>query len=350
MTDEFTRRLLHWDKVNNFRKMPWKGESDPYKIWLSEIILQQTRVDQGWAYYEIFIRHFPTIDKLAQAPEDQVFKLWEGLGYYNRCKNLIITARKISFEYKGRFPNTYEEVLNLKGIGPYTAAAICSFAFKLPYAVVDGNVERVISRYFAIDTPVDQAKGKKLVSKIATNLLDKKEPGIYNQAIMDFGATICKPKNPLCSECLFADDCQANRLRLTQALPIKSKKLVKRQRWFNYFIVREGNKVLVKKRDEKDIWANLFEFMLLETKSPISVSEEIQGQFLKEYFGMKRINVLRSSRVYKHELTHQTVYIKFFHISNLSGESKVGYKRVDMQDLNQYAFPKPIAAYLTEGS
>jgi A/G-specific adenine glycosylase len=328
--------------------MPWKGESDPYKIWLSEIILQQTRVEQGWAYYELFIRQFPTIDKLAKAREDQVFKLWEGLGYYNRCKNLIHTAKKISLEYKGKFPHTYEEIRNLKGIGPYTAAAICSFAFKLPYAVVDGNVERVLSRYFAINTPVDQAEGKKLYSQIATNLLDKIEPGIYNQAIMDFGAMICKPKNPLCGECLFADDCQAHRLGLTQTLPVKSKKIVKKQRWFNYFIIGEGKDVLVRKRGENDIWANLFEFMLIETKNPISISEENEEQFLKQHFGKKSIDILRSSKEYKQELTHQTVYIKFFHFTNLPVESTVGYKRVNWKDLKDYAFPKPIAAYIRQ--
>ena len=192
----FSKRLLHWNKIQNKRAMPWKGEKDPYKIWLSEIILQQTRVEQGWNYYNRFVSTFPNIKKLAAAPEEKVFKLWEGLGYYTRCKNLIATAKFIAKEKQGEFPNAYNEILDLKGVGPYTAAAIASFAFNLPHAVVDGNVFRVLARFFGIETATDSTTGKKLFSGLAEELLDKKLPGIYNQAIMDFGAMICKPKNP----------------------------------------------------------------------------------------------------------------------------------------------------------
>src|ERR1700753_4004412 len=187
----FARILLKWHKYKNDRKMPWKGEKNPYRIWLSEVILQQTRVDQGWAYYENFLREFPTIHHLAIAPEQKVFKLWEGLGYYSRCRNLIATAKRIDAEYNGEFPSTYEEILALKGIGPYTAAAIASFAFDLPHAVVDGNVTRVLSRYFGDTTPIDSTTGKRRYAELAENLLDKGSPGTYNQAIMDFGATVC---------------------------------------------------------------------------------------------------------------------------------------------------------------
>jgi A/G-specific adenine glycosylase len=197
----FTKQLLHWNSTQNNRQMPWKGEKDPFKIWLSEIILQQTRVDQGRAYYDRFVSTFPNIKKLASASEKKVFKLWEGLGYYSRCKNLIATARFITKEKQGKFPETYEEILSLKGIGPYTAAAIASFAFNLPHAVVDGNVFRVLSRFFGIDIPVDNSNGKKIFSKLAESLLNSRQPGIYNQAIMDFGAVICKPQNPLCLSC-----------------------------------------------------------------------------------------------------------------------------------------------------
>ncbi len=186
MLPDFTRKLMRWNKTGNKRQMPWKGETDPYKIWLSEIMLQQTRVEQGWAYYEKFIRTFPTVHKLAAASDQVVFKMWEGLGYYSRCKNLLETARIISKDFKGRFPNTYEEILKLKGVGPYTAAAIASFAFNENRAVVDGNVQRVLSRYFGISTPVDSTEGKKFYNSFAQLLIDRKAPGLYNQAIMDF--------------------------------------------------------------------------------------------------------------------------------------------------------------------
>jgi A/G-specific adenine glycosylase len=197
MKPDFTKKLMKWNQSSNNRAMPWKGEKDPYKIWLSEIILQQTRVEQGLGYYERFVKKFPTIKHLAKAPEQEVFKLWEGLGYYTRCKNLIATATFISKEKKGKFPDDYESILSLKGVGPYTAAAIASFAYNLPHAVIDGNVFRVLSRYFGISTPVDTAAGKKMYALLAKELLDKDEPGLYNQAIMDFGAVVCKPLQPL---------------------------------------------------------------------------------------------------------------------------------------------------------
>ena len=247
--------------------MPWKAEPDPYKIWLSEIILQQTRVEQGWKYYENFVKAFPTVEHLARAPEQKIFKLWEGLGYYTRCKNLIITAKYISKECGGQFPSTYESILNLKGIGPYTAAAIASFAFQLPHAVVDGNVLRVLARYFGNSTPIDSTEGKKLYTRLATELLDKKEPGRYNQAIMDLGAVICKPQAPLCQQCPQKKDCQAFLHGWSKILPVKEKKLVKKTRWFYYFIITVKDQVLIRKRAAGDIWENLFEFVLFENNS-----------------------------------------------------------------------------------
>jgi len=199
----FAELLIKWNKKENKRVMPWKGEKDPYKIWLSEIILQQTRVEQGLEYYNRFVKVFPEINKLAKAPDKKIFKLWEGLGYYTRCRNLITTARFIVKEKKGVFPQTYEEIISLKGVGPYTAAAISSFAFNLPHAVVDGNVYRVLSRVFGIKKPVDSTEGKKYFNGLANELLSKEQPGIYNQAIMDFGAIICKPSSPLCTACVF---------------------------------------------------------------------------------------------------------------------------------------------------
>ena len=201
MKADFTNKLLQWNKRENIRSMPWKGEKDPYKIWISEIILQQTRVQQGVAYYNRFIKAWPTIKSLAKATEQEVYKLWEGLGYYSRCRNLIASAKYINDELGARFPEKYEDILSLKGIGDYTAAAIASFAFNQPYAVVDGNVFRVLARFFGIKTPVDTTEGKKLFRKLANELIDKKNPGEYNQAIMDFGAVVCKPVLPKCNEC-----------------------------------------------------------------------------------------------------------------------------------------------------
>ncbi len=226
-----------WHRNQNRRSMPWKGEPDPYRIWLSEIILQQTRVEQGTAYYEKFILGFPTIRELALAPEKEVFKYWEGLGYYSRCRNLIATAKKIIEEYNGRFPSSYSEILALPGVGPYTAAAIASFAFSLPFAVVDGNVERVLSRYFGISTPTQSAAGKKLYNAIASDLLDKDHPALYNQAIMDFGATVCKPRNPLCDQCVHSENCQAFQHRWVNKLPIKKSVAPPRKKRWYYIIL-----------------------------------------------------------------------------------------------------------------
>ena len=266
MKNDFTKKLLRWNREQNFRSMPWKNETDAYRIWISEIILQQTRVEQGMGYYQKFIAIFPTIDRLAAASEKEIFKLWEGLGYYTRCRNLIATAKKVALEYRGSFPSSYDEILSLPGIGPYTAAAIASFAFRQPYAVVDGNVERVLARYFGISTPIGSAAGKKLYHSLAMELLDKKNPGSYNQAIMDFGATICKPRNPLCSGCIHSKSCQAFQKNWTNELPRKRLPSPRKERQFYYFIASDRkDRFWIRERTEKDIWQNLFEFILVET-------------------------------------------------------------------------------------
>ncbi|HMI61163.1 MAG TPA: A/G-specific adenine glycosylase, partial [Puia sp.] len=297
--------------------MPWKGEKDPYKIWLSEIILQQTRVEQGWAYYERFLVAFPTVHDLAVAPEQKIFKLWEGLGYYSRCRNLIATAKRIDGEYNGKFPARYEEILSLKGIGPYTAAAIASFAFDLPYAVVDGNVFRVLARYFGISTPIDTTAGKKLYTELADSLLDKGRAGSYNQAIMDFGAVVCKPKQPLCSTCLQAKDCQAWQKGLVDRLPVKEKSIRKKNRWLYYFLVETpDDKVYIRQRKGRDIWEDLYEFVLWETEEPIYFDDiNIPGSDLaRQLFGAQPLTVRYISRVYRQELSHQTIQGQFITI------------------------------------
>lgn len=344
----FTKQLLKWNEQVNDRPMPWKGEKDPYKIWLSEIILQQTRVDQGWAYYNRFVSTFPEVKKLAKAPEEKVFKLWEGLGYYTRCKNLIATAKFIANEKQGLFPKTYEEILNLKGIGPYTAAAIASFAFNLPHAVVDGNVFRVLSRYFGIETATDSTIGKKLFTQLAEELLDAKQPGIYNQAIMDFGAVICKPQNPLCGTCPLKSKCVAFLQEKVDLLPVKAGKMIKRSRWFYYFIVEHNGKIFVKKRGPKEIWENLYEFLLFETDRMMPVDEIQKTDFFKNINGNNKAVILHVSGMYKQQLTHQTIHGCFIELKVKNEPQLKDYKSVTYKELIKLPFPKFITGFLDE--
>ncbi|MEO6251681.1 MAG: A/G-specific adenine glycosylase [Ferruginibacter sp.] len=344
----FTKKLLLWNKNHNNRPMPWKGEKDPYKIWLSEIILQQTRVEQGWNYYDRFISTFPTVEKLARAPEEKIFKLWEGLGYYTRCKNLIATAKFIAKEKQGKFPGTYNEILDLKGIGPYTAAAIASFAFNLPYAVVDGNVFRVLARFYGIDTAIDSTAGKKIFTALAEELVDKKEPGIYNQAIMDFGAVICKPKNPLCIQCPLQTKCSAFLQNKIHLLPVKLGKLIKKNRWFYYLIVEHEGKLYVRKRGAKDIWENLYEFILLEAPKLLTVENIKLTELFKDIVRKNKIEIRDVSEVYRQQLTHQTIHGRFIIMKAKNPLSLKVYKRVTYKQLTRLPFPKFITAYLAE--
>jgi A/G-specific adenine glycosylase len=344
----FAKKLLLWNSNQNNRPMPWKGEKDPYKIWLSEIILQQTRVEQGWEYYNRFVATFPDIKKLAKAPEEKIFKLWEGLGYYTRCKNLIATAKFIAKEKQGVFPNTYDEILSLRGVGPYTAAAIASFAFNLPHAVVDGNVFRVLSRFFGIDIPTDSTAGKKLFTALAEELVDKKIPGIYNQAIMDFGAVICKPQNPLCTACPLKSKCVAFLQNKIDLLPVKTGKMIKKNRWFYYFIVEYNGKIYVKKRGPKEIWENLYEFLLFETDRLLSV-EDIQATgFFKTITAKNKSTILYVSQMYKQQLTHQTIQGCFIQLKLKNQPQLEGYKTVTYKELVKLPFPKFITGYLAQ--
>ncbi len=345
MKSSFSTRLLQWNRQKNDRKMPWKGEKDPYKIWLSEIILQQTRVEQGWAYYERFIKKYPNIKKLANAPDQEVFKLWEGLGYYSRCKNLLETARLIASRYKGKFPKTYDEIRALKGVGPYTAAAIGSFAFNLPYAVVDGNVQRVIARYFGITTAIDSTAGKKLFNELAAALLPAEQAGIYNQAIMDFGATICKPLNPLCEQCVQRKECQALALDAVKTLPVKEKTIARRERWLYYFIVEDAGQVLIRQRTSKDIWENLYEFVLYESMSKVEHPESLAAEILP---GIP-YRLLSVSSIFRQQLTHQQVHGCFIRVS-LSALPDIpgGYVKIKKKDLEKYAFPRLINGFLSD--
>jgi A/G-specific adenine glycosylase len=323
--------------------MPWKGESDPYRIWLSEIILQQTRVEQGWAYYERFIKCFPDVHALAHAPDQEVYKLWEGLGYYSRCRNLIATARLISQKHNGVFPSTYDEIIELKGIGPYTAAAISSFAFNEKRAVVDGNVHRVLARYFGVFTPADTGSGRRLFSELASSLIDESSPAIYNQAIMDFGATVCKPRNPACGICIFKGDCYAQLNNCVHELPVKQKVLKIRNRWLYYFIIDNGHEVYIRKRNGNDIWQNLHEFVLLESPEEHEASAKtFLGKLLQHQY-----SIISESRVHVQQLTHQKIKGRFIHVKT-SGRPNINgdYQLVHKSHLNEYAFPRFINSFL----
>ena len=343
----FASLLLKWGKEKNDRQMPWKGEKDPYKIWLSEIILQQTRVEQGLSYYNAFIKTFPDVHKLAKAPDAKVFKLWEGLGYYTRCRNLLITARFISKEKKGVFPDSYETIKELKGIGPYTAAAISSFAFNLPHAVVDGNVFRVLARVFGIATPTDTTEGKKMFTALAEELLDKKQPGLYNQAIMDFGATVCKPAAPLCSDCVFKKHCIAFNKDLIAALPVKEKKITIKQRWLYYIVTECKNEVAIVQRTEKDIWKDLYEFPLIEVTKEMSEKNIIKQLSLNEWLVRTDYTIENISPLFKQQLSHQSISGKFITIK-LKRKTKLNsdWQWVTKGKLKSFAFPQFINQYL----
>jgi A/G-specific adenine glycosylase len=344
----FTKNLLVWNSRDNYRAMPWKGEKDPYKIWLSEIILQQTRVEQGLEYYNRFIKAFPSVHTLAKAPEQAVFKLWEGLGYYTRCKNLLATAAYISKELNGEFPEQYEAIIKLKGVGPYTAAAIASFAFNLPHAVVDGNVYRVLSRFFGIATPIDSTEGKKGFARLAQQLLDKKQPGAYNQALMDFGATVCKPAQPACGTCALKQQCLAYSGNLMNELPVKSKKIVKKNRWLYYLLINFNSKVYIRRRGAGDIWENLHEFVLVETEGPLTTAQLVKNHVFISAFGHSGYTIRHTSRLYKQQLTHQTIQGRFISISTAKPPHLPGYEPVTEKKLLKLAFPKFITHYLTD--
>lgn len=307
----FQQQLLNWHRTTNNRQLPWKEEKNVYYIWLSEIILQQTRAGQGMKYYERFVQKYPTIQKLAKAQLEEVYKLWEGLGYYNRCRNLHATAQKIVYDLNGVFPDTYESILELKGVGPYTAAAISSFGFGLPYAVVDGNVFRVLSRFFGIDQPIDSTKGKKIFQQLAQECLYESDPAAYNQAIMDFGATVCKPDLPECSTCGMKKKCVAFQTGRVAELPLKEKQVKQRNRWFLFYILEQDGKFAVQKRTAKDVWANLFEFPNSEYDTEKewkqAVKKDIAGWLNKKGIS-QTYKIISTTKHVKQQLSHQTIY------------------------------------------
>jgi len=341
---KFSAYLLDWDCRQNRREMPWKGEKDPYRVWLSEIILQQTRVEQGQGYYNRFVNKYPDVFSLAKASDNEVFRLWEGLGYYSRCRNLLATARFIATELHGQFPASYEELLKLQGIGPYTAAAISSFAYDLPHAVVDGNVYRLISRIFGIRRSVDTTDGKRYFNLLANHLLDKANPGAYNQAIMDFGALVCKPK-PVCEDCVFQKTCFAFLNRKTSHFPVKEKKKPARERWFNYLVLAHRCKIAIRQRNGKDIWQHLYEFPMIETKQKPDKAF-LLNRYEKNGWLKKAETGEVSFSHYQQQLSHQLIHASFTSIRLRDCPGTKGWNWVRAETLDQYSFPRFLRNYI----
>lgn len=343
----FTRKLLEWYNPHS-RKLPWKQTDDAYKIWLSEIILQQTRVEQGIPYYYAFIENFPTVRHLAAASLDDVLKLWEGLGYYSRARNLHTAAKQIVNQHDGIFPKTYLGILQLKGIGNYTAAAIASFAYHIPYAVLDGNVYRVLSRVFGIETPIDTTEGKKQFEQLAQKLLDKKNPAIYNQAIMDFGSLMCKPKQPLCRQCPFSSECKALERNKINLLPVKSKKLIKRTRYFYFLVLYDATNIFIRQRTNNDIWKGLYEFPAIENTYPDINPAEVTLALKKQKIAIDTF-ALPAHFLYKQTLSHQHINGYFYEIRlKRLPHVKNDWICIPKSAISEYAFPKIIRAYLQD--
>ncbi|CAM4075778.1 A/G-specific adenine glycosylase [Flavobacterium antarcticum] len=312
----FSKQLIKW-YLQHKRNLPWRETQNPYLIWLSEIMLQQTRVAQGLPFYEAFVSAFPTVFDLANASEEQVLKLWQGLGYYSRARNLHYTAKFVANDLKGKFPNNYKQLLELKGVGDYTAAAIASFSFDEVVPVVDGNVFRVLSRVFQVETDISNASAKKEFQELALELMPKNNPAVFNQAIMEFGALQCVPKNPNCEICIFNDSCLALRNNKITALPVKTKKTKVTNRYLNYLIFEDEVKnTLIQKRSAKGIWHNLYEFPLIETANDVGLEEIIQlsSEEFSDKYAVISIENLSSVPV-KHKLSHQNLSIQFWKIS-----------------------------------
>ena len=340
----FSNRLTYW-YLQNKRELPWRKSRNPYFIWLSEVMLQQTRVAQGLSYYLKFTTTFPTVFDLAKADESTVLKMWQGLGYYSRARNLHAAAKHIAYELNGEFPSSYLEIIKLKGIGDYTASAIASICFDEPTAVVDGNVYRVLSRYFGIHTSTNSSLGIKEFKALAQSLLDVTQPGNFNQAIMDFGALHCKPQNPLCESCPFADSCVAFEKKLTKVLPLKDKKIKVKKRYFNFLVIQTVNdKTILLERKGKGIWQGLYQFPLIETPQNISGEALISNEEFISLFPEKSSVLLFNKKEIVHKLSHQHLYTQFWIV-----RPKTAFEaNIDWVDIENYPVPVLIANFLRD--
>jgi A/G-specific adenine glycosylase len=341
-----SKPLIQWYLINK-RDLPWRETTDPYCIWLSEIMLQQTQVAQGLPYYLKFLEAFPSVQDLATASEEEVLKLWQGLGYYSRARNLHATAKYVSHELNGVFPDNYKDLKKLKGVGDYTASAIASICYKEPKAVLDGNVFRVLARLFGIDTPINSTSGQKLFSELSQDLLDEHHPDINNQAIMEFGARHCKPKNPLCGSCVFNSKCMALKDARVGELPVKTKKIKVKKRYFNYIVPISNHKMSVLvKRPIKGIWANLYEFPLIEThketNGQVILSEVKKAKLFTQSYDLSLYN--ESAIV--HKLSHQHIYTRFWIVTT----NEELQHRIPVSELENYPVPVLIANFIKDFS
>ncbi|NQY27959.1 MAG: A/G-specific adenine glycosylase [Flavobacteriaceae bacterium] len=342
----FSNQLVSW-YLKNKRDLPWRNTVDPYKIWLSEIMLQQTRVAQGLPYYLKFVSAFPSVIGLAEASEEEVLKLWQGLGYYSRARNLHATAKYVSYELKGVFPDNYNDLKKLKGVGDYTASAIASICYKEPKAVLDGNVFRVLARLYGIDTPINSPAGVKVFAELSQQLLDVNNPDTHNQAIMEFGARHCAPKKPLCESCIYNRSCVALKNNQVGELPVKLKKIKVKKRYFNYIVpIADNGFTILNKRAEKGIWANLYEFPLVETMGVIGIKElknEIHKlAVLDTSFELSMYN----EKEIVHKLSHQHIYTRFW----IATTDKLMEPKVSFSEIEKYPVPVLIANFINEFS
>lgn len=341
--EEFSQKILTWYGTGR-RELPWRDIRDPYRIWISEIILQQTRVAQGYDYYLRFIDRFPTVEALAEAEEDEVLRLWQGLGYYSRARNLHAAARSIAAA--GRFPDTYEGVRALKGVGDYTAAAICSFAYGLPHAVVDGNVYRVLARHFGIDTPIDSTAGKKTFAQLAQLLLPSAAPGLYNQALMDFGALQCVPLSPRCEVCPLSESCMAWAEGRVAQLPVKSKRTAVSERHFVYVYARSAGNIWLRRRPSGDIWQGLYEPPLAEFDHRPCEEELSTHPLLAPMAAVAPLHLVRQG--VKHVLTHRRIYADFYEAKLPAEWQMEGYIAVPEAERDNYAVPRLVEQLFEE--
>lgn len=352
MTKSFSGKIIKWYSLNK-RDLPWRTTNDAYKIWISEIIMQQTRIDQGTSYYLRFLKRFPDVFSLAKSDEQSVLKLWQGLGYYSRARNLYETACNIVDNYNGKFPRDYSELLKFKGIGEYTAAAIASIAFNQPFATIDGNVTRFTARFYGISSPVDTSVTKREIFQIATKKMDQTQAGNYNQALMEFGALICKPKIPLCNSCIFNTECSAFKNQLVSDIPVKQDKIKVRNRFFNYLLIKNNNKTTyILKHRGNDIWKGLYDLPMVETKEIISKEklEKLLNQ--KEYFGNQEIRIQTVSKPHIHILSHQRLHAIFYQLEGngliqISG-FKTKFEEVRIEDLKNYPIPRLLEKFLID--
>lgn len=344
----FSDIIIQWYNKHK-RDLPWRKTSDAYYIWLSEIILQQTQVKQGLPYYLKFVKHFPSVKHLAKASEEKVLRNWQGLGYYSRARNLHHTAIEIVKKHNHKFPETFEELLKLKGIGRYTAAAIASISFNKPHAVVDGNVYRLLARYAGIKIPTDSAKGRKKFETLANKLLDKKHPGTFNQAMMEIGATVCKPKNPDCDICPLGGGCYALSKNVIDRLPVKQKQQKITNRWFYYLIMKDNKSIILHKRTSDDIWKNLYDFPVIETFEKSNVEAIVGSVAFKKILATKQFAIKKVSSAKVHRLSHQNIHATFIQmeLKRLPVVSDK-FKKTDLKTIHKLPFPKLIADFLAE--